>query len=1126
MPEIAQWLEGLGLGQYAQRFVENDVDLATLSQLTDQDLKEIGISSLGHRRQLQRAIADLNGAPATAAPVPAPVSAPPVAASAVETAGERRQVTVMFTDLVGSTALSTRLDPEDLRDVISAYQKSVTEAVRRFGGFVAKYMGDGVLVYFGYPQAHEDDAERAVRAGLELVAAVTALASPVSLQTRVGIATGLVVVGDLIGSGAAQERGIVGETPNLAARLQGIAAPNMVVIAESTRRLLGNLYELEDLGPQDLKGIAGPARAWAALRARSVESRFEAMHASDLTALVGREEESELLMRRWAKAKGGEGQMVLLSGEAGIGKSRLTAALLESLGGEPHTRLRYFCSPQHTDSAFYPIIGQMERAAGLAHDDTPQAKLDKLDAMLARTRTSIEDAALFAEMLSLPNDGRYPALNLSPPQRRERILEILSLQMEALTRANPVLMIFEDAHWTDPTSLEVFGRAVDRIRNLRVLLIVTFRPEFEPPWIGRPHVTALTINRLAQRDIDAMIDRVLGNKKLPAGIREDIIERTDGIPLFVEEMTKAVLEAGGEAGRTAALIPAPALAVPASLHASLMARLDRLGPAKEVAQIGAAIGREFSHALLASVVSKPEAELGVALDRLIQAGLLFRQGVPPGARYLFKHALVQDAAYGTLLREPRRALHARIAETLENQFKEIAESQPEILARHFTEAGLIAKAAGLWGKAGQRSLALSALVEAVAQLTRALQQIETLPGTPALRRDQIELQAALITPLLHIKGYAAAEPKAAAEQARLLIERAEALGEPLQDPLLLFSVLYGFWVANCVAFNGDVVRELAMQYLALAEKQGSTVPFMVGHRLMGTSLVFLGEFAEARAHLDRAIELYDPVKHRPLATHFGQDVGVAALTYRAFALWFLGYPEAALKDLDDALEQAREFGQAATLMYALNFNAIVHILCGNHDAAAAATRELISLAEEKGALIWKAGAMLNQGMTLALAGKASEALESLNAGIAGYRATGTTVFTTVYLLSFMRVHAELGQFDDVWRYIGEATTAAETTKLSWCAAEVHRMAGETALSSPEPDPAKAEFYFDRALAIARAQQAKSLELRAAMSMARLWRDQGKNDAARDLLAPVHGWFTEGLDMRDLIAARALLNAIA
>jgi predicted ATPase len=517
-----------------------------------------------------------------------------------------------------------------------------------------------------------------------------------------------VIVGDLIGSGEAQERGIVGETPNLAARLQGIAEPNSVVIAESTRRLVGNLFELEDLGAQDLKGIAGAVRAWVALRPSSVESRFEAMHASGVTELVGREEELELLLRRWSKAKTGEGQVVLLSGEPGIGKSRLTAALMERLTNDPHTRLRYFCSPQRTDSALFPIISQMERAARFAHDDTAQTKLDKFDELLTQSFTSRQDAVLLAEMMSLPNDGRYPTLELTPQRRRQRTLEALTAQLETLSRANPVLMIFEDVHWIDPTSVELLGRTADRLRTLGVLLIITYRPEFEPPWIGRPYVTALNLNRLGEREIAALIDRVTGNKSLPEGIRRDIIERTDGIPLFVEEMTKAVLEADGEeaAQRTVAAIPSPSVAIPASLHASLMARLDRLGPAKEVAQIGAAIGREFSHALLQAVVRNTESELQSALDRLVTAGLLFRQGVSPHANYLFKHALVQDAAYGTLLRDPRRALHARIAETLENQFPEIAETQPELLARHYTEASVIERAAAFWGRAGQRSLAV------------------------------------------------------------------------------------------------------------------------------------------------------------------------------------------------------------------------------------------------------------------------------------------------------------------------------------------------------------------------------------------------------------------------------------
>ena len=634
--DVVVWLRSLGLGKYEAAFRENEIDETVLPSLTHETLKELGVTAVGHRLKLLDAIAALR--PHTGVPEPSVRRSDTSSTPSVspEDRAERRQVTVMFSDLVGSTALSARMDPEDLREIISAYQRCVAEIVQRLGGFVAKYMGDGVLIYFGYPEAHEDDAERAVRAGLELVAAVGALKTHAPLQTRVGIATGLVVVGDLIGSGASQEQAIVGETPNLAARLQGIAEPNRVVVAENTRKLVGNLFELEDLGAQDLKGISGPVRAWAALQPSSVESRFEAMHASGVSELVGREEELDLLLRRWSKAKNGEGQVVLLSGEPGIGKSRLTAALLEKVAAEPHIRLRNFCSPQHTDSTLYPTIGQIERAAGFRHDDTAHAKLDKLDALLSQSSTSPHDAALLAEMLSLPNDGRYPALELTSSERRQKTLETLVSQVTTLARQNPLLMIFEDAHWADPTSLELFGRIIDKIPSVHALLIVTYRPEFDPPWIGRPYVTALTLNRLGDREIAAIIDSVTGNKPLSPSIRRDIIERTDGIPLFVEEMTKAVLEAEseGDARKTAAAIPSSVLNVPASLHASLMARLDRLGPAKEVAQIGAAMGRAFPHALLAAVVRKSEAELGSALDRLTAAGLFFRQGVPPQATYL------------------------------------------------------------------------------------------------------------------------------------------------------------------------------------------------------------------------------------------------------------------------------------------------------------------------------------------------------------------------------------------------------------------------------------------------------------------------------------------------------------
>ncbi len=1121
MATITDWLASLGLSEYAGRFAENGIDISVLPDLTDQDLKDIGVL-LGHRRKMLRAISELAGTDATM---------PPHAAAPEPNQGydaERRQVTVMFADLVGSTALSTRMDPEDLREVISAYQKCVTETVRRFDGFVAKYMGDGVLVYFGYPKAHEDDAERAVRTGLEVIAAVTGLKTRASLQTRVGIATGLVVVGDLIGSGEAQERGIVGETPNLAARLQAMAEPNSVLIAEGTRKLLGDLFELQDLGARDLKGLAGPTRAWAALRGRSVESRFEALHGTSVTALVGREEESELLLRRWSRAKTGEGQVVLLSGEAGIGKSRLTAALLEQLAGEQHTRLRHFCSPQRTDSPLYPVIGQMERAARLAHDDTPQSKLDKLDAVLAQTSTSIDDAAILAEMLSLPNDGRYPALQMDPQQRRQKTLQALLSQTEALTRQSPVLMILEDAHWSDPTSLELFGLVIARIEALPALLIVTFRPEFQPPWIGRPYVTALTINRLVQRDVNAIVDRVAGNRLLPPSLRQDIIERTDGIPLFVEEMTKSVLEAESEeaAQQMVAAVASPSLAVPASLYASLMARLDRLGAAKEVAQIGAVIGREFAHSLLAAVVHRPQAELGSALDRLVEAGLLFRQGVPPHATYLFKHALVQDAAYGTLLREPRCALHARIAKALETHFAEIAETQPELLARHYTEAGLVEKAASLWGKAGQRSLERSAVVEAMEQLSRALGQLATLPGTPTLRREQIKLQLAFANALMHAKGYAASETKASLDRARSLIERAEALEDPLDDPLLKFSVLYGLWVASYNSFNGDAVREIAAQTLTLAEKEGTTIPLMIGHRLWGISLVHTGDVAEGRAHLDVAARLYDPVEHRPLATRFGQEIGVAILFQRSLPLWILGYPEAALMDSDRAISNARAIGQATTLMPALLYTSISHILCRDYGTAKAQSDELVKLADEKGSALWKAFGILLQGCVFALSGRASDAVRTITSGISALRSTGSTLWTPLWFSHLAKSHADLGQFTDAWRCIGEAIGAIETTREKMYEADVHRTAGEIALMLPQPDVAKAEACFERAIAVGRAQQAKSWELRAAMSMARLKQKQGKRDDACNYLAPVFNWFTEGFETLDLKEAKTLLVDLA
>src|SRR5215469_4402588 len=698
--DVAAWLRDLGLERYVSAFRDNDIDAEVLPKLTAEDLISIGVTSVGHRRKLLEAIAGLGTA------VPTAVVTAPTPGAPAQVDAERRQLTVMFCDIVGSTAVSTRYDPEDLRELIGGYHRAVAETVGRFDGFVAKYMGDGVLIYFGYPRAHEDDAEQAVCAALAVIEAVSRLPAPEDLRVRLGIATGLAVVGDLIGEGAAQERGVVGKTPNLAARLQALAAPNTLVIAEATRRQIGELFDLEDLGVQQLAGLAEPQRAWRVLGESGEVSRFEALRSGE-TPLVGREEEVELLIRRWQQAKSGEGRVVLLSGEPGIGKSRLTAALSEHIEAEPHIRIRYFCSPHDQDSALYPFIGQLERAAGFTRDDTATTKLDKLEALLG-DGAEPGDISLIAEMLSLSGGERFPPLDLSPQRKKERTLAALLRQLQALARRQPVLMIFEDLHWIDPTSREVLDLTVEKITGLPVLLVATYRPEFQPPWVGGSQVTVLALNRLGRNQGVTLVHRLAGNLgALPPDIVDEIVERTDGVPLFVEEMTKAVVEAGADLGHVSiSAVPPSSLAVPPTLQASLLARLDRLGPAaKNVAQIGSAIGRDFSYELLAAAAPLAEPELQEALRRLVEAGLVFQRGTPPAAEYLFKHALIQDTAYSTLLRGPRQALHRRIAEALEQRFPDLVETRPEILAHHYGEAAMADKAITYWHLAGKSSMA-------------------------------------------------------------------------------------------------------------------------------------------------------------------------------------------------------------------------------------------------------------------------------------------------------------------------------------------------------------------------------------------------------------------------------------
>ena len=1034
-----------------------------------------------------------------------------------EDRAERRQVTVMFSDLVGSTALSARMDPEDLREVISAYQKCVAETVGRFGGFVAKYMGDGVLVYFGYPQAHEDDAERAVRAGLELVAAVGALKTHASLQTRVGIATGLVVVGDLIGSGASQEQAIVGETPNLAARLQGVAEPNSVVIAESTRKLVGNLFELDDLGPQELKGVSGAARAWAALRQASVEGRFDAFHASGLTDLVGRDEELELLLRRWSKAKRGEGQVVLLSGEPGIGKSRLTAALLERLGGEPHTRLRYFCSPQHTDSPLYPIISQMERAAGFAYEDTTKAKLGKLDVLLAQSFTPRQDAALFAEMLSLPNDGRYPTLELTPQQRRHKTLEALTAQLETLSHTNPVLMIFEDVHWIDPTSLEALGRTVDRVTALGVLLIITYRPEFEPPWVGRPDVTALTLNRLGQREIADLIDRVTGNKPLPASIRQDIIERTDGIPLFVEEMTKAVLEAGSESAseHTAAAVPSPALAVPASLHASLMARLDRLGSAKEVAQIGAVIGREFPHALIAAVARKGEPELRSALDRLIEAGLLFRQGVAPHATYLFKHALVRDVAYGSLLRDQRQQLHSRIADMLAEHFPTMVEAEPEVLAHHYREAGMADAASTYFERAADRAAARSAYIEAAAHFRAAIQEADHLS-----QKDERTRRALIL--LLKLGPAIAVTIGEWRPEVEAVYRRAYDLGREVGDGPQLFRATWGLWLCANRTDNKQS-RKWTEELTSLARRLGDEGLLLEAqHCRWGDEFYGGGNVPRILETTEEGIRRYDAKRHAHLADAFGgHDPGVCALGVHSLGLALRGFPDQARRTLEKAFSLAEFLSNPPSIGLAHRHGWFTFmILRDRHDGERMGER-LVALAEKFDLPFFRWYGRYGGGWAKAQGLSLSEGLALME------EAFPSVVNEQAYKFlgaALAEARFDAGRVTDALALADHALDTGEGPTSGLYVPEIHRLRG-TFLKSLGSPVEEVERALLTALEIAEEQGAFLLKLRASTSLARLWRDQGKVQQARELLAPVYGWFTEGFDTRDLKEAKALLEEL-
>jgi class 3 adenylate cyclase/predicted ATPase len=1036
---------------------------------------------------------------------------------------ERRQLTVMFADLVGSTAMSARLDPEDMREIVGAYHRSCAEQITKAGGFVAKYMGDGVLSYFGYPQAHENDVERAVLAGLALAEAVPKLmtAAGAPLQIRVGIATGLVVVGDLIGSGEAQERGVVGDTPNLAARLQALAEPNMVVIGEATRRLLGNLFELQDLGPKELKGIVGPVKAFAVMRAGSVASRFEAMHEGALTALVGREEERELLLRRWSRAKSGEGQVVLLSGEAGIGKSRLTAALLEEFTREPHERLRYFCSPQHTDSALHPVIAQIERAAAFERQDAPNAKLDKLESILGSSVGQDTDIQLLAELLSIPTDDRYGSLDWSPQQKKENTLGALIRQLALLSRQRPVLMIFEDVHWIDPSSRELLDMIVDAVARLPVLLLVTSRPEFALPWTGQAHVTTLTLTRLTPREGTALVERLAGRDSLPEGITAEILERSDGIPLFVEELTKTVLEAdASEYGQAKAVssAPRPALAVPATLNASLMARLDRLGAAtKQVAQFAAAIGREFSYELLVIVAQNDQAEVASSLARLTDAGLVFCRGTLPRAVFIFKHALVRDAAYGTLLRGPRQALHARIAEALEERRPEIVDAQPELLAYHFTEAAVYDRALAYWQRAGERALHSAAYQEAIAHFENALTVAEKLTESPTLRVQRLRLCIAKGQALIHAMGYAAPETTAAFSQADDLAAGVEDVTERLP---VYFGLFGGSWVRGEVA----QARENAEALVKATADRPRSAEASVGQRMLGGASWLQGDFSSARSCHEKSLAIADSVRDNNIEFRFGQDPGAAALINLAISLWPLGEINQAGQYAEQAIARAVESKQVVTLAFAHGFRTLFEMMRRDIVRAREQARTLLTLANKHGMPQWFAIGTFADGWARWYAGDRDAGEKGMADGMALFGDQRIRFPVPVCAALFAATEAHAGRLDVAFASLNNTFAEVERSGAHYFTSELYRQRGELLMYEPGLS-GQAEEAFKRAIEIARSQNARLLELRAASSLARLWRDQGKHGKARDLLAPVYGWFTEGFETLDLKEARMLLDEL-
>jgi len=1045
----------------------------------------------------------------TAAPpqVDAPLDAAPI----LHGEAERRQITALSCELVGAGAGAGGKDLEDLRETIEHFRSCVSETAARHAGVIYRGLGKNLLVLFGYPEAHEHDAEQAIRAGLELCAA---------MRCRVGIATGMVIIGDPVGGGALRDREIVGDIPNLAARLRVSAQPVMVAIDRVTRCLIGNLFDCRYLGALDTNDDTEPTHRWQVLRESVVASRFEALRGSKLTRLVGRDEEIELLLRRWARAKAGDGQIILISGEAGIGKSRITAAFEERLHAEPHLRLRYFCSPYRQDSALFPVIDQLGRAAGFARDDPPASKLEKLEALLARTAPLHEDVAFLADLMSLPASERHPLPNLGPQRKKERTLEALIRQLEDLAREQPVVAVFEDAHWLDPTSRELLDLTVERVRRLPVLLIVTFRPEFQPPWAGQPQVSMLALNRLDQRDRTALIAQIASGKTLPDEVVVQIAERTDGVPLFVEELTKSVLERGllrEENDHYVLDRRLEPLAIPMTLHASLLARLDRLASARRVAQVGAAIGRRFPYALLHAVCRLPEDELQTALGRLVASELVFQHGTSPDAIYSFKHALVQDAAHGSLLRSTRQQMHARIAEALETDSPEIVESQPELLAQHYAEAGLVEKSVTYWGKAGRRSAARSAMAEAAVQLRKGLDQLVLLPGTPERQRQELEFLSALGPVLQAVKGFAA-------QETGQVYIRARELWEQLGFPSEFLHIPYGQSRNHLYRCEFDLAPRVSEDLLRLSRHRNDSPGRVLGHHTFGQSLLIAGRFGSCRSHIEEALVLYDPISHRSLVRQTGIYPHVNSRAALGIALFCLGFPDQASAQCSAAIAEARRLTHAVSLAGSLSADAWRHSLAGDDDGALnERADELVAVAAERGFALWGALGALYCGWGKIKRGEVAEGMSFIRGGLATYRATGTELWMPYFIALLAKACELAGQTEEAATRVDEALQIIERTGERWFAAELYRHKGQLLLRQGYAEAA--EELYCKALGIAREQEAKLWELRGAMSLARLWCEQGRRAGAGALLAPVYGWFTEGFATPDLKAAKMLLGEL-